>query len=87
MGNTADVGPEIGSCAATYEEVRSDMVFYNVGCAPRNPLEFLGTRRTSGWHVELPVGFADRHQIHNQGSMQKNIINTVRISGRKWGRH
>ena len=38
MGNTADVGPEIGSCAAKYEEVLSDMVFYNVGCAPRNPL-------------------------------------------------
>ena len=37
-GNTTDGGPEIGSYAAKYEEVRSDTIFYNVGCAPRNPL-------------------------------------------------
>ena len=54
MGNTADVGPEIGSRAAKYANVRCDMVFDNVGGAPRNPLYLLIAWRSSGRHVELP---------------------------------
>ena len=54
MGNTADVGPEIGSGTAKYANVRCDMIFANVGGAPRNPLYLLITWRSSGRHVELP---------------------------------
>ena len=50
MGNTADVGPKIGSRASKDANIRSDMIFDDVGCAPSNLLYLLGT-----WcHVELP---------------------------------
>ena len=54
MGNTADVGPEIGSGTAKYADVRRDLIFDNVGRAPRNPLYLLIAWRSSGRHVELP---------------------------------
>ena len=54
MGNTADVGPEIGSHIAKYADVRCDLIFDSVGHAPRNPLYLLIAWRSSGRHVELP---------------------------------
>ena len=80
MGNTANVGPEIGSRASEDANVRSDMIFDDVGRAPSNPLYLLITWRTSGQHVELPDGVSERHQIYNQSSLQKHTTNTVRIS-------
>ena len=84
MGKTADVGPEIGCRASEDADIRCDMVFDDVGRAPRNPIYLLGTWRTSRRHVELPDGVAERHQIYNQ-SMQKHITNTVQTPGLRWG--
>ena len=54
MRNTADVGPEIGGRTTKYANVRCDMIFDNVGGAPRNPLYLFIAWRSSGRHVELP---------------------------------
>ena len=60
MGNTADVGPKVGSRAAKDANIRSDMIFDDVGCAPSNLLYLPGT-----WcHVELP-GLLELKSLHN----------------------
>ena len=48
MGNTADVRPEIGSRASEYSDARCDMIFEDVGCAPRKSSLSPSTWQTSG---------------------------------------
>ena len=57
VGNAANVGPEIGTGTAKDADVRGDMVFYDIDCAPCNFLNLFSTWRITitGWHVELPV--------------------------------
>ena len=53
MGNTADIGPEIGSRASENTNVRCDKILDDVGRAQSNPLYLLIAWRSSGRHVEL----------------------------------
>ena len=84
VGNTTDVGPEIGSGTAKDADVRGDMDFYDIDCAPSNFLNLLGTWpiTITGGHVELPVedvGIVEQNQRHHYRAVVGPTAPPVRI--------